>query len=255
MSDDYQLDTITPMRIVRPKTIAGQVNEILRERIRDGEYPPGQRIPSENKLSDEFGISRATVRTVLAKLAVEGLIIRKQGDGTYVNERIKDENTHLGSIWDFWRLIESNGFVASISALSLSENFANEEEARLLAIDPGDNLLSIKRLFYADQQPVIFATNLIPLSFLAVPKSQIDGQLRIREMMQRYCHQDIAFAITEILSTKTGDESSQVLECDVGKSLLELKVAFYGDSNQPLAIGNSIFNDSILRLRLVQTWN
>lgn len=243
------------MKVIRPKSIAGQVNEILRERIRDGVYPPGQRIPSENELSDEFGVSRATVRTVLAKLAVEGLIIRKQGDGTYVNERIKEENTHLGSIWDFWRLIESNGYDASISALSLKEKSAAPEEARLLAVDPGDTLLSIKRLFYADRQPVILATNLIPVALLNVPDAQIDGQLRIREIMQRYCHQDIAFAITEILSTNISQDVSEILETEASKPLLELKVAFYGDTNQPLAIGSSYFNDAILRLRLVQTWN
>ncbi len=243
------------MKVIRPKSIAGQVNEILRERIREGDYPPGQRMPSENELSDEFGVSRATVRTVLAKLAVEGLIIRKQGDGTYVNERIKEGNTHLGNIWDFWRLIESNGYVASISSLSLTEQTATEEEARLLAIDPGDQLLAIIRLFYADQKPVILATNLIPKSLLIVPLHEIDGQLRIREMMQQYCHQDIEFAITEILSTNINTEISQFLECDGERPVLELKVAFYGDNNQPLAIGSSFFNDSILRLRLVHTWN
>lgn len=243
------------MKVIRPKSIAGQVNEILRERIRDGVYPPGQRIPSENELSGEFGVSRATVRTVLAKLAVEGLILAKQGDGTYVNERIREENTHLGNIWDFWRLIESNGYVASISALSMSDKVATTEEARLLAIDPGDKLLSIQRLFYADDQPVILATNMIPAALLTVPVSQIDGQLRIRDMMQQYCHQEISFAITEICSGDVDEEVSSILTKEIGAPLLELKVAFYSATNQPLAIGSSYFDDSILRLRLVQTWN
>ncbi|MBC8332317.1 MAG: GntR family transcriptional regulator [Anaerolineae bacterium] len=243
------------MRVIRSKTVAEQVNDILRERIREGVYPPGQRIPSEHHLSDEFGVSRATIRTVLAKLAVEGLILRKQGDGTYVNERIQEENTHLGHIWDFWRLIERNGYTASIDVLSMSEEVASEEDARLLAIDAGDPILLIKRLFYADEKPVILAVNMVPLAFLSVPIEQINGHLRIREMMQQYCHQEIAFAITEICSMVVNGEGSDLLKSEVGSPLLALKVAFYSSTNQPLAIGNSYFNDSILRLRLVQTWN
>ena len=73
------------MPVTRSKSIVEQVNEILRQRIHDATYQPGARLPSESELAEEFGVSRATVRTVLAKLSVEGLILRRQGDGTYVN--------------------------------------------------------------------------------------------------------------------------------------------------------------------------
>ena len=73
------------MSLIQTKSIAEQVEELLRGRIRDGTYAPGSRMPSESELSDEFGVSRATVRTVLAKLAVNGLILRKQGDGGWWN--------------------------------------------------------------------------------------------------------------------------------------------------------------------------
>jgi len=112
------------MLVTRSKSIVEQVNEVLRERIRNATYAPGLRLPSENGLAEEFGVSRATIRTVLAKLSVEGLILRRQGDGTYVNERILEVNTHLGGLWDFSRLIESSGFSSSIKALSLQETTA-----------------------------------------------------------------------------------------------------------------------------------
>src|SRR5512134_362048 len=109
-SDDYQLTFSMPL--IQSKSIADQVEEILRERIRDATYLSGSRIPSESDLAEELGVSRATIRTVLAKLAVNGLILRKQGDGTYVNARAKEVSAHLGNLWDFVYLIESNGFKA-----------------------------------------------------------------------------------------------------------------------------------------------
>ncbi len=154
------------MLVTRSKSIVDQVNEVLRERIRAATYAPGIRLPSENNLAKEFGVSRATVRTVLAKLSVEGLIIRRQGDGTYVNERIQEVNTHLGGLWDFSRLIESSGYSASIKALSLQETRATEEDAHNLAIKPGEKLLWMERLFLADETPFVLANIYIPRSFL-----------------------------------------------------------------------------------------
>ena len=181
------------MRVIRSEPIAAQVNKILRERIFSATYLAGQRLPSESELSKEFGVSRATTRTVLAKLAAEGLIVRKQGDGTYVNERIQDVNTHLGGLWDFAYLIERSGYKVSIQAISMETISATEENARALAINTGEELLSMVRLFLADEQPAILAKNIIPISLLKHSNEKVDGQLRIREILDIYFRQKISF--------------------------------------------------------------
>ena len=242
------------MRVIRSKSISEQVNVILRERIRDETYTPGIRLPSETELSSEFEVSRATIRTVLAKLAVEGLILRKQGDGTYVNERILEVNTHLGGLWDFGHLIERSGFEATIQTLSSKMVMATEKEARTLAIDTGNELLLLKRLFLANNKPVILAKNLIPASFLINSNVEIDGQLRIREIMKQYFSQEISFVTTEI-SSALADNDAKILEIKPSDHLLNLKMAFYSKDNQPLTIGDNYLNDDVLNLRLVQAWN
>lgn len=242
------------MLVTRSKSIVEQVNEILRERIHDATYKPGARLPSESELAEEFGVSRATVRTVLAKLSVEGLILRRQGDGTYVNERIQEVNTHLGGLWDFSRLIETSGYSTSIRALKLELTEATDDEARALAIEPNEKLLSMQRLFFADQTPVILAHNLIPQTFLSTPIEKIDGDLHIRDILKRYCKQEIAFAVTEI-SSASGKDARNIPQLENQDHILNLRMSFYSKDNKPLALGNSYLDDSKLRLRLVQAWN
>lgn len=242
------------MLVTRSKSIVEQVNEILRERIHDATYKPGERLPSESELAEEFGVSRATVRTVLAKLSVEGLILRRQGDGTYVNERIRDVNTHLGGLWDFSRLIETSGFSTSIKALSVKLTEATKEDADALAVDPGEKLLSLERLFFADDTPVILAHNLIPQQFISAAPETIDGNLHIRDILREYCEQEIAFAVTEIRSADCS-QVEQIFKLKDQDHILNLRMAFYSKENRPLALGNSYFDDSKLRLRLVQAWN
>lgn len=63
-----------------------QLAGVLRKRIRNGELPPGRRMPSEKDLHDEFGLARETVRRALALLRLEGLVEVRQGHGTFVVE-------------------------------------------------------------------------------------------------------------------------------------------------------------------------
>jgi DNA-binding GntR family transcriptional regulator len=243
------------MQIIQPKAIVEQVDEILLERIREGMYPAGSRMPSESELSEELGVSRATIRTVLAKLAINGLIIRKQGDGTYVNARVKEVNAHSGNLWDLVQLIESNGYKPSIQSLAIEKRPATEKEAVVLAIEPGDPLLLMRRLFLADGKPVILANNVSPLSLFREPIEAVDGALHIRDILGKYCHQKIGFAITDIRSAVIGKETHDLLGGDPNRTILELLVAFYARDNQPLALGVNYFDDSFLRLSLVQAWN
>jgi GntR family transcriptional regulator len=63
-----------------------QVAGILRQRIDEGVYPAGVRLNSEDELAAEFDVSRATVRQAMSELALEGLVVRRRGRGTFVEE-------------------------------------------------------------------------------------------------------------------------------------------------------------------------
>lgn len=76
----------------RPKAKHIQLAEWLRERIQNGTYAPGEKIPSENELAASFQFSRQTVRQAIGKLESEGLLSRSQGSGTYVSPAFSAES-------------------------------------------------------------------------------------------------------------------------------------------------------------------
>ncbi|UCF97758.1 MAG: GntR family transcriptional regulator, partial [Spirochaetaceae bacterium] len=67
-------------------TLSNKVKNLIWEGIRSGEFAPGEKIPSERELCDRFGVSRITVRSALASLAHKGVLRRRAGSGTFVNE-------------------------------------------------------------------------------------------------------------------------------------------------------------------------
>ncbi len=67
------------------------VYERLRDRILDDTYPVGGKLPSEPSLCQLFGVSRPVIREVLARLRAEGLIVSRQGAGTFVQKKSENE--------------------------------------------------------------------------------------------------------------------------------------------------------------------
>lgn len=67
-----------------PTPIYQQIAAILRARIEDGTYGPGDRLPSEKDLQQEYGVARETARATFRYLRDQGLIVILPGRGSFV---------------------------------------------------------------------------------------------------------------------------------------------------------------------------
>src|SRR5690606_28864805 len=177
---------------------AEQMKDLLRERILQREFEPSGRLPSEAQLAADFSVSRATVRTALASLAAEGLIVRRHGDGTYVNQRVLEVTTRLDSVWEFTKLIEASGRRSSIQILEEIDRPASKNEASALGIPAGSPVLVLKRLFYADERPIILSENVLPRELVCKPYSVEALTGSVLNFLRNYCEQEFSYAIADI---------------------------------------------------------
>jgi DNA-binding FadR family transcriptional regulator len=76
-----------PLQTVEPKRLYRQIADQLAELVRKGEFKPGDRLPSERDLSQQFNVSRASVREALIALEIDGLVDVRVGLGVYVLDR------------------------------------------------------------------------------------------------------------------------------------------------------------------------
>ena len=70
-----------------PKPLYQQLRDVIEEKISSGEWKPNDKIPSENQLSAQYGLSRMTARSVLLDLVKDEKLYRVQGKGTFVAEQ------------------------------------------------------------------------------------------------------------------------------------------------------------------------
>lgn len=78
-----------------------KIKDDIRKKIFDGTFKPGDKIYSEEELKKIYGVSSTTVVKSLNDLVQEGLIIRKQGQGTYVRRNVMHKNMFMSEILDF----------------------------------------------------------------------------------------------------------------------------------------------------------
>lgn len=77
-------------RSVKQPKLSDVIMQRIEEMIMDGALRPGQRLPPERDLAEEFEVSRPSLREALQKLAAKGLLVSRQGGGTFVAENLGD---------------------------------------------------------------------------------------------------------------------------------------------------------------------
>jgi GntR family transcriptional regulator len=152
-------------RPVRGASLAAQTLEILSDRIRHGVYPAGAQLPPENQLAAEFSVSRATVRSAMTALAQQGLVARRHGVGTFVSQISRLANP-LNEAEDFGNMIARSGAVPAVKFLRVEIGQIEPATAAALQLGPDDQALRSYKMFTADEAPVIYCVNSIPLPIL-----------------------------------------------------------------------------------------
>jgi GntR family transcriptional regulator len=125
-----------------------QLYDILRDELIGGKWRPGERMPSESELIEQYGVSRITVRQSLDMLVKEGRVYRRRGRGTFASMPTIEQG--LTRIISFTEDMEQRGLHPGTRVLSSRLEPASEETAGRLNLAPGSELAVLERLRLAD---------------------------------------------------------------------------------------------------------
>src|SRR3989304_8557333 len=128
-----------------------QLYEILRAKIRS-EWKPGDLIPPESDLINQYRVSRSTVREVLDILVNEGLIYRERGRGSFVAHPTLTES--MTRIVSFTEDMRQRGFEPGTKVLSASWLGANIDIGEKFKIPEAEEFARGERIRLADGEPV-----------------------------------------------------------------------------------------------------
>ncbi|MDD5367967.1 MAG: GntR family transcriptional regulator [Anaerolineaceae bacterium] len=210
-----------------------QLYDILRKKIANGEWKPGDLIPPESSLIDQYQVSRNTVRNVLDMLVKEGRIYRQRGLGSFVAFPTFEEA--LVHIVNFTEDMRQRGFQPSSRILSCELIPAPEDIAEKLMVPAGEELACLRRLRIADDKPMsIEEASFVHRYCPGVLNRHDYTRVSLRESMEAdygIRWQRAKQAIRAINSTK---EQAHLLGIPAGSALLFIERVAYSDQDIPM---------------------
>ncbi len=216
-----------------------QLKEIMREKIRSGEWKPGDLIPSERELGEQYGISRMTARQAITELVNEGLFYREQGKGTFVSRhKITQQLLHLTG---FTEDIRARGQRPGTKVLSAQVCLVDETVAERLHIKSGEEVFYLRRLRLANDEPLA-----IEHSYLHFPGcerlAEDDlAQNSLYRLLEAKYGQPLIEAEQELEAGLVSEEESPLLQVAVGSPALYTRRTTYTERNQPIEYARAIY--------------
>lgn len=153
----HKLDKSTPVPLYF------QLKELVSDAIASGEYAVGSTIPTEQELSQAFGISRTTVRQAITELVREGRLYREKSKGTFVAEP-KINQDFMQKLESFNEQIRRSGHHPWTELLEKAVCRPPQDIAEALQLGPNEQAVMIHRRRYADDDPIVTVRTYVPFS-------------------------------------------------------------------------------------------
>jgi GntR family transcriptional regulator len=146
-----------------PTPLYVQLANSLRGHIAGGGLRAGEALPSERDLCAQLGTSRVTIRKAIETLIAEGLLLRKQGSGTFVAPRIVAPGSFLSSFTeDAAARGERPGAIWMMRSLAAP----TAEEAKMLELPADAVVARLGRVRLAGGEPLAIEHAIVPAQFL-----------------------------------------------------------------------------------------
>ena len=137
-----------------------QIKEELLAEIQQGGRKIGELIPSEHQLAEKYKVSRYTAQRAINELVNDGVLSRRQGFGTFVATPKIEQS--LSGFYSFSQALGSQGIPTSTKVISMTKNLSTLDQAKFLAINPGEEVYSLRRIRYANNTPIMIDASIIP---------------------------------------------------------------------------------------------
>ncbi|MGY4706374.1 GntR family transcriptional regulator [Candidatus Bipolaricaulota sp. J31] len=208
-----------------------RVKDWLRAAIEKGDYRPGDRIPSEHELMKRFGVSRSTVRHAISELVLEGWLYRVQGSGTYVaRPKYRQTLSRLTSFTEDMRLL---GLTPRSKLLLCRVEEADEPIAAALSLTPGEEVIRIERLRFADREPMALNTSILPRRLVPGLEEMDLEKGSLYEILERHYGLILSRADQTLEPALADPYAAELLGVSVGAPLLLVEGVIYLKNGVP----------------------
>jgi GntR family transcriptional regulator len=224
-----------------------QVQVAIADHIAAGRLEPGQQLPSERRLCDQFDISRVTARRALTALVDDGLIEASPGKGWFVSDGHLSEPPN--ALQSFTTLARARGLEPTARVLCHEVRDATMDEAESLQVAPGASMLELERVRLLDGVPVAVHHCLIPLALCRALADADYGVASVYDILLTKARIAPTLADCTLEATSAGPVIAPLLDLDEDAPVLLSRQTTFDHLDHPIETSRIVYRGDRYRFR------
>lgn len=204
----------------------------IKTNIVQGIWADCTKLPTEYELMEQLKISRDTLRKALLKLAEEGYIYRKAGDGTFV--RSSKSLYRLNALESFSEQMRARGMAPSSTVLGVELLEPPQPVAMEMQLRTGEKTYAVTRIRQADGRVMALESTYISASLCPGIDQKIDANASLYELYKNTYRLKIEHGDFRLQAKNCDAETAKVLGIRPGDAMLEMLCVVYAERNEPL---------------------
>jgi GntR family transcriptional regulator len=231
---------------VRPLYV--QLEDLLRRQIEQGDWRPGERVPSEQELARRYEISRMTARKALTMLVMDGVLARHPGKGTFVAQSKVPAASTLTS---FSTAMRELGLTVSSRVIEKAIVKPPPRVRDTLALSPGEQVIYLRRVRYVEAEAVAIMSSYMPASYYAALLNENLTDRPLTAVMEAI-NGDLKMTSSRdyFEAAAAREEEAELLNVRPGAPVLLERGVVYAQNGVPVRNSKIIYRSDRFRLNL-----
>jgi GntR family transcriptional regulator len=230
-----------------------QIYRALAEQIRLGRLAAGDLVPSERELSDEYEVSRMTVRQALRSLRQDGLVYQDRGVGTFVAR--SKVNIHTRHLVGFTEDMRQRGLQPSSQLIGLQKELAKTPIAEALGLPPRAEVFRLERLRLADGEPMAYEVNHLPAALCPELEDYDLADNALYQILETRYGIRLERAAEALEAVSATRRAARFLAVKTGSPLLAVTRTVYAEDDRIIEYAQSLYRADRYRAVFLLTKN
>jgi GntR family transcriptional regulator len=222
-----------------------QIQNLIVDAIRTGEYQPGTQIPSELEISSRYEISRMTARKALDNLVTKGMLYRRRGKGTYVAENVVSYG--LSTMLSFSRTLRARGYDVVTKLLQMDVIPASQEVMDNLQLNLNREVIVIRRLRLIEGAPAAIHTAFLEHRVFAPILSYDLSKESLLDAIQEISGAQVGYTKDTVQADLASVEEAKLLQVEPGSATLRVEGVAFTENGHPTRYSRAVFRGDMFK--------
>lgn len=210
---------------------------------------PGDRLPTEPKLAEMLGVSRATLREAMRTFETQGLIQRRQGVGTFVVHPSSVIDTGLELLESIESMALRVGLPVRMGDYEIERRTAEPEEREVLK---DSQVLRVSRVMEAEGRPIAYLVDVLPDKLFKEIEFRREFSGSVLDLLLKQGNLQVTSADTEIHAEAAESNEARALHMQRGDVVLHFKSTLFSMDGSVIDLSRSYFLPGYFRFHVIR---